>query len=153
MALTEKQKRFADYYLETGNGAEAARRAGYKEKNADNMASENLRKPAIMQYIAERRRQMDEKRIATVDEVLLFFSQVMRGEVKDQFGLDAQLADRVAAGKEIVRRFEKMRTPLDIQEQEARIEHLKAQTDRLNRETILEDDDGVVIINDAPKGN
>lgn len=105
MALTEKQKRFADYYLETGNGAEAARRAGYKEKNADNMASENLRKPAIMKYIAERRRQMDEKRIATVDEVLLFFSQVMRGEVKDQFGLDSQLSDRINAGKELMKRF------------------------------------------------
>ncbi|MBQ6833557.1 MAG: terminase small subunit [Lachnospiraceae bacterium] len=105
MALTEKQKRFADYYLETGNGAEAARRAGYKEKNADNMASENLRKPAIMKYIEERRRQMDEKRIATVDEVLLFFSQVMRGEVKDQFGLDSQLSDRINAGKELMKRF------------------------------------------------
>ena len=105
MALTEKQKRFAEYYLETGNGAEAARRAGYKEKNADNMASENLRKPAIIKYIQERRRQMDEKRIATVDEVLLFFSRVMRGEVKDQFGLDSQLSDRINAGKELMKRF------------------------------------------------
>lgn len=124
MALTEKQKKFVDYYFETGNGAEAARRAGYKEKNADKMASENLRKPEIKQYMEERRKQMDEKRIATVDDVLLFFTRVMNGEEKDQFGLDASLADRLNAGKELMKRFK----------------DVGARTD----------DDGVTIINDAP---
>ena len=30
--LTPKQKAFADYYIETGNATEAARKAGYKGK-------------------------------------------------------------------------------------------------------------------------
>ena len=30
MALTLKQKAFADYYIEFGNATEAARQAGYK---------------------------------------------------------------------------------------------------------------------------
>lgn len=131
MALTEKQKRFADFYLETGNATEAARKAGYKAKNADRIASENLRKLGISAYIEERRKQMDEKRIATTDDVLLFFTQVMNGEVKDQFGLDAQLSDRINAGKELARRFEKLKTPLDVQEQKARIANLEARTESL----------------------
>ena len=31
--LTPKQSAFADYYIETGNATEAARRAGYKKPN------------------------------------------------------------------------------------------------------------------------
>jgi hypothetical protein len=46
-ALTVKQARFADHYLVTGNATEAARRAGYSERTARQMASENLSKPAI----------------------------------------------------------------------------------------------------------
>lgn len=33
-----------------------------------------------------------------------FFTDVMRGEVKDAFGLDASLSDRITAGKEIMKR-------------------------------------------------
>lgn len=32
MKLTEKQRRFVDYYVETGNKTEAAKKAGYSEK-------------------------------------------------------------------------------------------------------------------------
>lgn len=108
MALTENQKRFADYYLETGNQTEAYMRAyptTKKRETAKAAASRLMTNVNVSEYIEERRRQMDEKRIATVDEVLLFFSQVMRGEVKDQFGLDSQLSDRINAGKELMKRF------------------------------------------------
>lgn len=54
MALTEKQRRFVDYYIETGNASEAARRAGYKLENADATGRENLRKPTVKAAIAER---------------------------------------------------------------------------------------------------
>ena len=102
--LTLKQKAFADYYIECGNGAEAARRAGYSEKTADRIANENLRKPEIVAYIAERIKPTEEKRIATGDEVMMFFSAVMRGEVKDAFGLDASLQERLNAAKELAKR-------------------------------------------------
>lgn len=32
LKLTIKQKAFADYYLETGNATQAAKRAGYSER-------------------------------------------------------------------------------------------------------------------------
>ena len=47
----------------------------------------------------------NEARVASADEVLQFFSSVMRGEVKDQFGLDAALSDRLNAGKELMKRY------------------------------------------------
>lgn len=101
MPLTPKQRAFADYYIASGNASDAARRAGYKQ---DNQGRENLRKPAIAAYIAKRIRPTEEKRIAEADEVMRFYSAVMRGEVKDQFGLDASLSDRINAGKELMKR-------------------------------------------------
>ena len=105
MNLTPKQKAFADYYIECGNSTEAARKAGYSEKASRFIGSENLTKPNISAYIAERMQVQNEARVASADEVLQFFSSVMRGEVKDQFGLDAALSDRLNAGKELMKRY------------------------------------------------
>lgn len=104
MNLTPKQKAFADYYIECGNATEAARKAGYSEKTCRSIGAENLTKPDISAYIAERMQPIEKDRIASADEVLAFFSSVMRGEVKDQFGLDAALSDRLNAGKELMKR-------------------------------------------------
>lgn len=51
--LTIKQKKFVKEYVETGNGKQAAIKAGYKEKYAGEMAYENLRKPVIKETIEE----------------------------------------------------------------------------------------------------
>lgn len=104
MPLTPKQKAFADYYLECGNATEAAKRAGYKSRSAQQIGAENLLKPVISDYISERMAKIDAARVASADEVLKFYTSVMRGEVKDQFGLEASLADRLNAGKELMKR-------------------------------------------------
>lgn len=105
--LTPKQKAFADEYLKCGNATEAARKAGYNSKSARQIGTENLSKPSISAYIAERQKQIDDARIADISEVLQFFSSVMRGEVKDQFELDATISDRLAAGRELMKRYDK----------------------------------------------
>ena len=105
MKLTPRQKAFAEYYIECGNCTEAARKAGYSEKTCYAIGAENLKKPHISAYIAERMQAQNEARVASADEVLKFFSSVMRGEVKDQFGLDAALSDRLNAGKELMKRY------------------------------------------------
>lgn len=104
--LTPKQKAFADAYIECGNASEAARRVGYSAKNADVQGAQNLVKPSISAYIAQRMAAQDAARVASADEVLRFFSAVMRGEEKDQFGLDASLSDRLNAGKELLKRYD-----------------------------------------------
>lgn len=105
MKLTPKQKDFCEYYLQTGNAAEAARLAGYSDKTARVIGPENLSKPAISEYITTRRAEMDKALIADADEVLKFFTDTMRGEVKDQFGLDPSLADRIKAAELLGKRY------------------------------------------------
>ncbi|MEH7801054.1 terminase small subunit [Bacillus pumilus] len=111
MKLTEKQKRFADYYIELGNATEAARKAGYSSKTAKSIGQENLTKPDIKSYIKERLNEKDAERIASQDEILEFLTAVMRGEETEQIpvGLgegaqqledkDPYLKDRVKAAE------------------------------------------------------
>jgi len=108
MKLTPKQKAFADEYLICGNATEAARKAGYKQPHVQ--GSQNLEKLSVSSYIAERQKQIESSRIADVKEVMEFYSAVMRGEVKDQFDMDASLTDRLSAGRELMKRYEKADT-------------------------------------------
>ena len=102
--LTPKQKAFADYYIECGNATEAAKRAGYKKRAAYATGAENLKKPQIIAYIEERQKEIEDSRIASAAEVMRYFTSVMRGEVKDQFGLDAPLSERTKAAAELAKR-------------------------------------------------
>ena len=100
--LTEKQKRFIDYYIETANATESAKRAGYSSKTAKNIGAENLTK--LNFFIQEKLQQLEDKRIASANEVLQYFTAVMRGDEKDQFGLEASLKDRNFAAKCLAQR-------------------------------------------------
>lgn len=102
--LTSKQKAFADYYIECGNATEAAKKAGYKGNYVGTNAGKLLKNTKISAYIRERTKPTEDKRIATADEVMEFLTAVMKGEVKDAFGLDASLADRTTAAREIMKR-------------------------------------------------
>lgn len=107
MKLTPKQKAFADNYIKNSNGKDAAKKAGYKGNDATLavIAAENLTKPNISAYIAERMERQEQELVASADEVLQFFTSVMRGKVKDQFDLDASLQDRLNAAKELMKRY------------------------------------------------
>ena len=84
MKLTEKQKRFADYYIETGNITEAAIKAGYSKKTARVIGQENLQKPAIKSYIDEKLEAMQDERTTSAKEVLEFLTKSMRGELDEE---------------------------------------------------------------------
>ena len=56
--LTDRQERFVVEYLGCANGAEAARRAGYSEHTAREMACENLTKPNIKSAIDRKRSEL-----------------------------------------------------------------------------------------------
>lgn len=101
--LTEKQKRFIDYYIETANATESAKRAGYSEKTAKNIGAENLTK--LNFFIQEKLEEKESQRIASQEEVLQYLTKVMRGEEKDQFGLDASLQDRTKCAELLGKRY------------------------------------------------
>lgn len=125
--LTPKQKAFADYYIECGNATEAAKQAGYNPKSARQIGTENLSKPSISAYIAERTKPTEEKRIATGDEVMEFFTRVMKGEVKDAFDLPPSLQDRLNAAKELAKRTVDINGNKDEYEKDNFIDALKEQ--------------------------
>lgn len=127
--LTPKQKAFADEYIRCGNATEAARRAGYSAKTANTIAAQNLAKPSVSQYISERFKQIESDRVASADEVMRFFSSVMRGEVTDQFGLDASLSDRISAGKELMKRYNA------VKNDDGRIDRVAKIMERLDAES------------------
>lgn len=78
--LTAKQQRFCDEYLIDLNATQAAIRAGYSEKTAAVIATENLRKPNIRNYIDERMKEKEAALIADQDEVMRYLTAVMRRE-------------------------------------------------------------------------
>lgn len=67
-------------------------------------ASASLRKPNVQRRIRELMDEMRKSSIMTGEEVMEYFTEVARGEIKDQFGLDAPLSERTAAAKEIAKR-------------------------------------------------
>jgi phage terminase small subunit len=110
--LTEKQKRFIDYYVETANATESAKRAGYSSKTAKNIGAENLTK--LNYFIQERLQQLEDNRIASQEEVLQYLTKVMRGEEKDQFGLDASLQDRTKCAELLGKRYGTFKEKVDV---------------------------------------
>lgn len=82
--MTKKQQRFCDEYLIDLDGTKAAIRAGYSPKTAAAIASENLRKPKLREYIAERMAEKEKQLIADQDEVLKYLTSVLRGESQSE---------------------------------------------------------------------
>lgn len=98
-SLTVKQRRFVDAYIETGNAAEAARRAGYKSRNADVMGRENLRKPTVRKVLEARLKEIEDKRIAKAKEVMEFLTSSMRGEIKEEAVVVEGVGDGCSAAR------------------------------------------------------
>lgn len=103
--MSEKQKAFCDHYIKSLNATEAAKEAGYSEKTARSMGSENLTKPNIKEYIELRLAEMEAHRVADAEEVLQYLTRVLRGEEKDQFDLDPSLQDRTKAAELLGKRY------------------------------------------------
>jgi len=102
--MNEKQKAFADYYIELDNATQAAIRAGYSEKTAYSIGGRLLKHVEVQEYIKERMAGKDAQRIADQDEILAFLTQVMRGEVLDQLGFETSVRDRKDAAIQLGKR-------------------------------------------------
>lgn len=101
--LTEKELKFIDSYLLHGNASLAVREAGYKTKEPYKYASDLLRKRKISEEMKRRVEERESARIASATEVLQFYTSVMRGEILDQFGIEASLDTRIKAANELAK--------------------------------------------------
>ena len=103
--LTSLEAKFIQLYVEIGSGQHAVEEAGYKSNNPRQYAQLLLTKPYIAEEITWRLEQFKKTSIATAEEIMEFYTKVMRGEEKDQFGLDAPLGERIKAGNELAKRL------------------------------------------------
>lgn len=157
--LTEKQKRFIDFYIETGNATEAAERAGYRKRSARSVGNENLTKPDIRSAIAKRLKEAESKRVASGTEVLQYLTSVMRGEAEEEVlvtegcgvGYTKTKAvkkkisqkDRLKAAELLMKRLGLAMSDIETEERKTRIQQMRKDIDREDG-----DEEGVQIIND-----
>lgn len=140
--ITPRQKKFADYYLQTANLYQSAKKAGYSDSYSKARSHELLENIGIKQYLESRMDKMDKKRIATIEEVLEFLTRVMRGEENDQFGIEVSIQDRTKAGELLLKRYrafdkidEKMdklkrkQAELDVQKKQIELDKLSGKRD------------------------
>lgn len=115
--LTIKQQRFADIYIETGNATQSYIDAGYKATTRE-VAEANARKLlgnySVKTYIDNKMNEMQKNTIASQEEVLEYLTKVMRGEEKDQFGLDASLQDRTKCAELLGKRYGTFKEKVDV---------------------------------------
>ena len=83
MKLTEKQRRFANEYIKTGNATQSAINAGYSVKTAGVVGNENLKKPNIKAFVDKRLKEIEDKSIMSQTEALQTLTRIARGEIKE----------------------------------------------------------------------
>lgn len=89
-ALNERQRKFAEYYYQCGNGADAARKAGYSESYAAHRTDELLRNVDIAAYIKQLSETAQTARIMTALDRQELLSDIARDE-------NNSAADRIRA--------------------------------------------------------
>ena len=105
-ALTSSEAKFIDEYCVTGNARQSYITA-YPNSNPDNAHQNSYRllnKDYITSEINHRLEMAKTESIATATEIMQYLSDVMRGNIKDQFGLDAPLSERTKAAVELAKR-------------------------------------------------
>lgn len=96
--LSDQQKRFADYYITTGNATQSYIDSGYKARGnaAEVNASRLLRNAKVMEYLKERNKQLEQPRIASMEEVKRFWTETM-------LDVNVERRDRLKASEYIAR--------------------------------------------------
>lgn len=88
--MNERQKRFAEYYAQSGNAAQSAVKAGYSDKYANTNASKLLKKTTIQEYIRELSEKAQDERIMTAKERQALLSDIAKDD-------DNATSDRIKA--------------------------------------------------------
>ena len=91
--LTEKQQRFVDDYLIDLNATQAAIRAGYSVKTANEQGSQNLAKLSIQQAIAEQMAERSKRTGVNQDRVVLELARIAFVKMTDLVDSHGRIKD------------------------------------------------------------
>ncbi|MDW3988278.1 terminase small subunit [Staphylococcus saprophyticus] len=81
--MNERQQRFADEYIKTGNAKQSALAAGYAKQSAEKYSSGLLKNPDVQAYIQERMAEIKTNAIADQQEILEGLTRIARREEPD----------------------------------------------------------------------
>ena len=101
--LNEKQKAFCEYYASSFNATESAKKAGYSEKTAYSQGQRLLKNVEVLKYLEELSKTAKSSRVATIAEVLEFFTETMRNKTlmpKDRLKAAELLKDAIGNKEE-----------------------------------------------------
>lgn len=157
--LTPKQRKFADEYIKLGNATQAAINAGYSKRTAKSIGQENLTKPDLKAFIGQRMAEIESHRIMDAQEALQLLTRIARGEEKEtvvvstQFDIDtiekeADLKTRIAAAKEILKRYPDSDELLKAQVRRAVADAEIAETKAKEIQKVNQHDDSTLIVDD-----
>lgn len=76
--MNERQKRFAEYYTQSGNAAQSAIKAGYSEKYAAQNTDKLLKNTNISEYIKQLSEKAQDERIMTAKERQALLSDIAK---------------------------------------------------------------------------
>lgn len=149
--MNGRQRRFADEYIKTGNATQAAINAGYSEKTANRIASQNLSKLDIKSYIDEQMQELHKSNIMDAKEALSILSDIARGKrdeevlmlnpVSGQVERHTKKADNATVIKAITEILKRYPTAKQSEKLELELSKLKAQLNVDN-----DGDDEIIII-------
>lgn len=106
--ISVKEQKFINSFMINGDPGLAAKDAGFVlqgNQTYNSIGKRLLKKDYIYDEILFRVDEMNAASIADEQEIMQYFTAVMRNEEKDQFGLDAPLSERTAAAKELAKRI------------------------------------------------
>lgn len=117
--LTDRQKAFCELYFASGNKTKAYMEAYHITDESRYQASaaaatRMLKKPHVAEYYQSLCDAPRSDRIAKAEEVLEYFTKVMRGEEKDQFGLEVSISDRNKAAEALGKKYGLFTEKLDV---------------------------------------
>ena len=99
--MTEKQKRFAEEYMKTGNSRQAYINAGYSgtEKSIDVNASRLLRSDKVQEYIHQISDEIKSKKIADIEELQIRLTNIIRGLTTEEVIVTELIGDGMSKSK------------------------------------------------------
>lgn len=102
--LTIKEAKFIDEYVQTGNIRQSVINAGYETKSPSMIGTNLMKKVYITEEIQTRMSLHEKKSIADRNEIMQFWTNMMRGEILDQFDMPTTNADKLKAAAELAKR-------------------------------------------------
>lgn len=136
MKLNERQRRFVDAYIQTGNASESVRRAGYQSTHADVTATKLMKNPAVREEVQRRLNELRAANVVDARECHELLSRIIRGQEVEEMALS------VGTGNSA--RIEKVKLPPKIKDR------IKAAETMLKILSAVEEKDSELVIKIIP---